>query len=398
MTSRGGASPRYLATSNGIGYLAYVNNATLYAVPFDPDKLETRGTAVPIVDDVASNPTLGAAQVSFSSAPSGHGTLVYRKANGGGAPPMTIVEWVDATGRKEPLLAKPGVYRNPSLSPDGKRVALAISDGGNSDIWVYDSQRDTMTRLTFGGGHHNFPIWSPDGQYVVFTSVGQGIFQARADGAAQPQPLTEGNVTQFPWSFTADGKRLAYSELASNYQIWTVPLEDQGGRLKAGKPEQFLKSGFADRLPAFSPDGRWLAYESNESGKYEVYVRAFPPHNAVGVQSGKWQVSNNGGAAPRWSRTGHELMYMSGDQIMTASYTTKGDGRGDSFVHEKPRVWLAQLGAAAGNGTLWDLAPDSKRVAVLRSVESAETRKPDHEIVMLQNFFDELQRRVPAMK
>jgi WD40 repeat protein len=394
--SRGGASPRYLATSNGIGYLAYVNNTTLYVVPFDPDKLETRGTAVPIVDDVASNPTLGAAQVSFSSAPAGHGTLVYRKANGGGAPAMVTLEWVDPTGRKGPLLAKPGVYRNPSISPDGKRLALAISDGGNSDIWVYDSQRDTMTRLTFGGGHHNFPIWSPDGQYVVFTSVGQGIFQARADGAAQPQALTGGNVTQFPWSFAPDGKRLAYSELASNYQIWTVPLEDQGGRLKAGKPEQFLKTSFADLLPAFSPDGRWLAYESNESGKYEVYVRAFPPPlpNAAGGQGGKWQVSNSGGTVPHWSPTGHELMYMSGDQIMVASYTMKGD----SFVHEKPRVWIAKVGAAGGNGTLWDLAPDGKRVAVMRPVESAESRKPEHEIVMLLNFFDELQRKVPLAK
>jgi Protein kinase domain/WD40-like Beta Propeller Repeat len=394
--SRGGASPRYLATSNGTGYLAYVNNTTLYAVPFDPDKLETDGTAVPIVDDVASNPTLGAAQVSFSSAPSGHGTLVYRKANGGGAPAMVTLEWVDSTGRKNPLLAKPGVYRNPSLSPDGKRVVLAISDGGNSDIWVYDSQRDTMTRLTFGGGHHNFPIWSPDGQYVVFTSVGQGIFQTRADGAGQPQALTGGNTTQFPWSFTTDGKRLAYAELASNYQIWTVPLEDQGGRLKAGKPEPFFKSSFADLLPAFSPDGRWLAYESNESGRYEVYVRAFPPPapNAGGGQGGKWQVSNNGGTDPHWSRNGHDLMYLSGDQIMAVSYSMKGD----SFLHEKARVWMAKLGATSGYGTLWDLAPDGKRVAVIRPVETAESRKPEHEIVILQNFFDELRRKVPVAK
>ena len=129
---------------------------------------------------------------------------------------MTL-QWVDPTGKKEPLRAKPGVYRYPSLSPDGKRVALAVTEGGSQDIWVYDPQRDAMTRLTFGGGHYRYPIWSPDGQYVVFASVGKGIFQARADGAGQPQALTQSKATQIPWSFTPDGKRLAYFEVAGNY-------------------------------------------------------------------------------------------------------------------------------------------------------------------------------------
>jgi len=164
-------------------------------------------------------------------------------------------------------------------------------------------------------------------------------------------------------------------------------VEEQGGQLKAGKPEQFLKSSFADRVPSFSPDGRWLAYHSNESGKNEVYVRAFPPPSSG--QGGKWQISNSGGSAPRWSRNGHELVYQSGDQIMVASYTVKGD----TFVAEKPRVWIAKLG-----GTQWDLAPDGKRVAVLMPVESAEAPKQEHEVVLLLNFFDELRRRVPTGK
>ena len=157
--------------------------------------------------------------------------------------------------------------------------------------------------------------------------------------------------------------------------------------MKTGKPEQFLKSTFSDLAPAFSPDGRWLAYQSNESGKNEVYVRAFPP--PASRQGGKWQVSNDGGVAPRWSRNGHELMYRSGDQIIAASYTAKGD----TFVAEKPRVWIVKLG-----GTDWDLAPDGKRVAVLTPVESGEGPKQDHEVVFLQNFFDELRRRVPLGK
>ena len=164
-----------------------------------------------------------------------------------------------------------------------------------------------------------------------------------------------------------------------------MPLEDQGGQLKAGTPEPFLKSSFSDQAPSFSPDGRWLAYQSNESGTNEVYVRAFPPPSSG--QGGKWQISNSGGTAPRWSRSGHELLYQSGDQIMAASYTVNGD----TFVAEKPRVWIAKLGGTA----VWDLAPDGKRVAVVTPVESADAPKQEHEVVFLQNFFDELRRRVP---
>jgi len=386
MVARGGQSPRYLATSGTVGHLIYVNKATLFAVPFDPDKLETHGTAVPVLDDVAYEALAGTGQFDFSGAPSGHGTLVYRRARGD-VSGRTTVQWIDLNGKRDPLLANPGIYQYPLLSPDGKRVALAVTEGGNQDIWVYDMQRDAMTRLTFGGGRNAFPTWSPDGQYVLFTSSGHGILQARADGAGQPQALTESKSLQRPSSFTPDGKRLAYHEGLGKGQIWTVPLEDQGGRLKVGKPEQFLKSSFTDRDPSFSRDGRWLAYRSNESGKDEVYVRMFPPPSSG--QGGKWQISNSGSTFPRWSRSGHDLLYRSGDQIMAASYTVKGD----TFVAEKPRVWIAKLG-----GTDWDLAPDGKRVVVVTPVDAGEALKQDHEVVFLENFFDELRRRVPVGK
>jgi len=213
------------------------------------------------------------------------------------------------------------------------------------------------------------------------------MFQARADGAGQPQALAQGKPFQFPWSFTSDGKRLAYFETAGTYQIWTVPLEDLGGLLKAGKPEQFLKSSFNDVYPSFSPDGRWVAYRSDESGKFEVYVRAFPPPSSG--QGGKWQISNNGGDSPHWPRNGHDLFYQSGDQIMAATYTVKGD----TFVAEKPRVWLTKLG-----GTEWDVAPDGKRLLVLTPVDSPQAPKQEHEVVFLENFFDYLRQRVPLAK
>ena len=380
IVARGGQSPWYLASSNGAGHVLYINKGTVFAIPFDLDTLETHGTAVPVLNDVAYSALVGSGEFDVSRT----GTLVCRRSSGGTSA-LATVQWVDPSGRKEPLRATPGVYQDPSLSPDGTRVALTVTEGGSSDIWVYDPRRDAMTRLTFGGGAYRYPHWSPDGHYVVFSSVGYGIFQARADGASQPQALTQGKSNQVPWSFTPDGKRLAYFEGGVNTQIWTVPLEDQGGQLKAGKAEPFLASNVIERFPSFSPDGRWLAYQSNESGKDEVDVRAFPP--PASGQGGKWQISNSGGTVPRWSRTGHELVYRSGDQLMAASYTVNGD----TFVAEKSRVWIAKLG-----GTQWDLAPDGKRVAVLTPIESAEAPKQEHEVVFLLNFFDELRRRVPA--
>jgi Tol biopolymer transport system component len=163
--------------------LIYVKKATLFAIPFDPDTLETRGTAVPVLDDVAYDSRTSTGQFDVSRT----GTFVYRRARGDASPLMTV-QWVDPTGKKQILRGTPGAYREPSLSPDGTRVALTV---GSQDVWVHDQKRDSMTRLTFGGANYSYPTRSPDGKYVVFTSLGIGMFQARADGAGQPQALTQ---------------------------------------------------------------------------------------------------------------------------------------------------------------------------------------------------------------
>jgi serine/threonine protein kinase len=371
---RGGANPYYLPS----GHLIYTNKATLFAIPFDLNRLETRGTAVPILDDLAYLSLTGGVDLDFAQ----NGAVVYRPGGAIGASEMRTIQWIDGAGKREPLLAKPGDYCCPMISPDGKRLVLI----GDQNVWVYDLQRDAMTRLTFEG-ENTTPAWSPDGKYVVFSETRKGIYWTRADGAGQSQPLTRSkNIQlQFGASFTPDGKRLAYQENAGKYQIWTLPLDAQDGQLRAGKPEQFLKDQFNDFAPAFSPDGHWLAYISDAPGKSEAYVRAFPP--PASGQAGQWQISNNGARGPVWSRNGRELFYRSGDQLMAVSYSVNGD----SFVPEKPRVWIDKLG-----GTWWDLAPDGKHVAVVTPVTSTEAPKPDHEAVLLLNFFDELRRRVPV--
>jgi serine/threonine-protein kinase len=387
--ARGGVSAQYLPTSNRTGHLVYANKGTLFAIPFDLERLETRGTALPVLDDVAYATGAGAmlaAQFAFSPS----GTLVYRKGIGA-ASAMTTVQWLDSAGKNQPLLDKPGLYGYPRLSPDGKALAMQVSEGSSADIWVYDQQRATTTKLTFGGGDLLLSCLEPGWPLRGLRSRREWHLLSPRRRGGQPQPLLQSKTNQVPWSFTPDGKRLAYYEVDSRVHIWTVSVDEDSGQLRAGKPEQFLKSQFDERFPAFSPDSRWLAYESNASGKDEVYMRPFPP--PASGQGGLWPISNGGGTFPVWSPNGRDLLYQSGDQIMAVSYTVKGD----AFVPGKPRVWIAKLGAAAGqnvNRPKWGLAPDDKRVAVITPVEALEAPKPDHTVVFLMNFFGYLRQRV----
>jgi serine/threonine-protein kinase len=382
---QGAGAGRYLPS----GHLLYGTRGTLFAIPFDIDRLEVHGNALPVADGVAYNPA-GFPEYDVSD----NGTLIYRRG-GTATNQLSTLQWLDGTGKKTPLRDKPDDYEWPSLSPDGQRLALDVGEQGTRDIWIYEWQLDKMTRLTIRA-NPGAPTWSPDGRYVIFGRGAAGaLFWTRADGAGQPQPLTQSRYFQVSPSFTPDGKRLAYIELSGGIsQIWTVPIEDRGGQLRAGTPERLVElptrgaGGYA--IVAFSPDGRWLAYTSTESGRGEVYVRAFPA--SPSGPGGRVLISNAGGTFPIWSRAGRELFYQSGDQIMAVSYTVTGD----SFVAEKPRVWAAKLAGSASVGRRFDVAPDGKRLAVLTPVEPLEAPRADHDVVFVLNLLDDLRRRVPT--
>jgi eukaryotic-like serine/threonine-protein kinase len=372
-----GMSPRYLPT----GHVVYVANGTLYAVPFDVKRLEVRGTTTAVMEDISSSVAFGVAQMDFSK----DGHVLYRSGRTTG---RTIVQWLNADGKIEPLWAEPAFYQLPQLSPDGNRLLLVLAGGANSDIWVYDPQRGTKTRVTTGTGVNSYPIWSPDGQYVVFQLGGQ-LHWVSADGAERPQPLIKTAGPAFPASFMPDGRRFMFFELkpGGGSLIQTAPIVSESGRLKAGKPEFFRESSSGNPFPTFSPDGRWVAYASIESGVYEVYVRAFPD---TGKQ---WAISTGGGSFPVWSRTRKELFYRTEDQfLMVTSYSLVGD----SFVAVKPRVWSDKRFFNTGFLQNFTLAPDGKRFAVLMSAESPEPGVTEPHAMLVLNFFDEIRRRVAA--
>jgi WD40 repeat protein len=376
------------------GHLVYIHQGTLFAVGFDLDRLEVRGTPAPVLEDVAGNAGSGGGQYDAAR----NGTLVYLR--GKSSNESWPVVWMDSSGKMQPLLAAPRLYYGPRFSSDGKRLALAVGRLGSGDIQVYDWQRDTMSRLTFTQ-RNLYPVWTPDGKHIAFVSQSLGAYSIRwirADGAGEAQPLLEGKDTGVPYSFSPDGKRLAFygSGVDTGFDLWTLPLDvSDPEHPKPGKPEPFLRTPFGEIEPAFSPDGRWIAYSSDESGRNEVYVRPFPGGAPSG--SGKWQISAGGGLHPIWSRDGRELFYETlDDHIMVAAYTASAD----SFAANKPRPWSNTQILQPSGFPVWnlDLAPDGKRFAVFPRPDATGEQKGSVHVTVLLNFFDELRRRAPAGK
>ncbi len=383
---RGGYHARYLPS----GHIVYMHEGTLFAVPFDLKRLEVTGQPAPILEGVVTNPAVGVAQFSFSET----GNLAYIAGGSGGE--NVSISWMDREGKFTPLRDTPGNYYNPAFSPDGKRLALEISDGKRNDIWVYEWERDTLARLTFAGETNSYPVWTRDGQRITYSSQEKGgplnLWWIRADGAGNPQRLTESKNVEYPRSWRPDGKVLAFTQLnpSTNFDILTLLMEgDEKTGWKPGEPTPFLNTGFLEVQPAFSPDGRWLAYSSNESEDYEVYVRPFPG------PGGKWQISTGGGQYPKWSRNGKELFYRTTEsKLMVASYTASGD----SFSADKPQLWSPGQFTDRGLGFYnFDLHPDGKRFAVLKA-PGTERDAAMNKVNIVLNWFEEVKQKVPMGK
>jgi Tol biopolymer transport system component len=382
----GGFYARYLPS----GQVVYMHEGTLFAVPFDLKRLEVTGQPAPILEGVLTVPLYAGAQYSFSET----GSLAYVAGRSGGT--NVSIYWMDPEGKFTLLRGTPGGYYNPAFSPDGKRLALDIGDAKRRDIWVYEWERDSLTRLTFAGETNVSPVWTPDGQRIVYSSREKGgalnLWWIRADGAGAPQRLTEDKNPQYALSWRPDGKFLAFHEInpSTGVDVMTMPIEgDEKSGWKPGEPKPFVNSAFTEAEPAFSPDGRWLAYTSNESGSFEVYVRPFPG------PGGKWQVSTDVGLYPKWSRNGKELFYRTLDsKIMVVTYTASGD----SFHADKPQLWSPGQFTERGLGTYnFDLHPDGKRFAVLKT-PGTEQVAVVNKVSFIFNFFDEISSKVPAGK
>jgi serine/threonine-protein kinase len=381
-----GSYARYLPS----GHLVYVHNGTLFAVPFDSKRLELTGQPAPVMEGVTSNPGHGGAQFSFSDS----GTCVY--VAGSAVNSEISIYWMDAAGKFTPLRETPGDYDHPAISPEGKRLAMDITKGNRTDIYVYDWERDTLTRLTFKGDTNLDPVWTPDGQRIVYRSAEKGavanLSWIRADGGGDAQRLTQSNYSQFPWSWSPDGKTLAFEQNnpGTGFDIMTMSVEgSEKTGWKPGEPKPFVNTPATEVQPAFSPDGRWIAYMSNESITTEVYVRPFPG------PGGKWQISTGGGLFPQWSRNGKELFYRTNDsKIMVVSYTTSGD----SFHADNPRLWSPGQFTNRGTSLNYALHPDGKRFAVLKAGNAETAPPPINKVSFIFNFFDELRRKVPAGK
>jgi serine/threonine-protein kinase len=381
IVQRGGFYGRYLPS----GHLTWVRGGTLFAATFDLATLAVMGPAVPVLSRVLSTVIAGNAQVDVSHT----GTLVYLP--GVETASVAPLNWLTRDGKTTPLRATPAIWNAVQIAPDGRRLAFFLSEEAKTDVWTYDAARDALTRLTVDPGTHRNPAWTPDGRRLVYGSTRSGgaenLYWQRSDGSGDATRLTTSPNAQFPGSWHPSGRFLAFVETRpqTGPDLLILPVEgNEASGWKPGTPTVFLGGPFYEAEPRFSPDGRWLAYDSNESGAFEIYVRPFPG------PGGKWQISTGGGFDAVWSRARRELLYLAPDgRIMIAAYTAVGD----AFQAEKPRVWSetpVQRRPLPWNS--FDLHPDGERVAM---APVTETTGPTH-VTLIFNFFDELRRLAPT--
>jgi hypothetical protein len=371
-----GLYARYAAS----GHLLVVTaEGKLLAIPFDPDKLEMTGSPVAILEGLRSGPFEENMAVSRS------GTFVYAT---GGSSASSVPFWVDREGKAapvDPTWDPQGTLESVALSADGKSLAVTLNRLAAQDVWVKQLPSGPFSRITFGDNARFRPSWSADGRSVLYLAdvggTGSGVpSMSRADGTGAPQPLLKS-----PFSFAQ-----AQQSRDGRWLVLRRSLNEAGAGdiygVKTGDSTlvPLLNSPATETGPALSPDGRWLAYSSNESGTPEVYVRPFPD-----VAAGRWQVSLNGGTAPRWANSGRELFYVNGRlEMVTAPIRAAGS----TLEAGQPKILFpANTYLLIPSFATYDVAPDDKRFVMLRSAAATE----DTEIILTQNWFQELKARAP---
>jgi serine/threonine-protein kinase len=357
---QGAATARYLPS----GHLVYTRAGTLLAVAFDADRLAVSNPPLPILNDIRES-TLGA-DYDVSSA----GSIVYVSQPPGALDRKPV--WVDRKGDAQALPGlSPAYYQNPRLSPDGTKAAFMVT-GSLIDIWVYDLVRTTFARIT-SGGSSQFPVWSPDGNHIVYRATRDGsrnLFWRPAYGTGTENRLTDGDKIQAPWSWSSDGT-LAIQE---GERIFFLPWNEPRNAAPFSTAPSYNQT-----KPRFSPDGKFLAYVSNESGRQEVYVESYRGSKK------KWQVSTDGGHEAVWAHSGRELFYRNGEKMMVIDIRP-------GPVFSAPRLLFAGRNYVRGEPSLdFDVSPDDQRFLM---IQSPETESTPTSINVILNFDQDLKRKI----
>jgi Tol biopolymer transport system component len=392
---RSGVAAVYCPTGHLVYTLVSNNIANLLSVPFDLDKLEVTGGPVSILEGIRTAAISDSGTLVYVPQPAAARVPIGKAAATVAASSGRTLVWVDKQGKEDPLGAVPEQYSALKISPDGTRVALTIQTTGNQDIWVWDIPHKTPTKLTFDKGTDSSPIWTPDGKRIVFySSTGgrlSGIYWKSADGIGEAEFLaSKPDGAILPWSLSHDGKILAVVE----FNLSSLGL-DIGVLSMEGKREikELLQEKYIELEPQISPDGRYMAYQSDESGKGEIYVRSFPD-----VNKGKWQVSSSGGNSPLWSPDGRELFYRSGDATMAVDVETQ-----PTFKRGNPKTLFQGTYFSGTSGkmvtTPWDIHPNGKKFLMIKpaaSTRAASAEGATRKINIVLNWFEELKARVPT--
>ncbi len=335
-------------------HLLFPRGSTLLAQPFDLRKLQPAGEPVRAVEQVAIQTFSSGAAFSVSK----NGTLAYLDGDAGAASHLI---WFDREGKRLGTVGEAAVYTNPSLSPEGSKLAVGRMDieAKTRDIWVFDLARGSSTRLTFDPADHLNPLWSPDGRRIAFTSSRKGprdLYWKASDGAGEEEVVLESNDDKSSEDWSRDGKLILFNRLFRD--VWVLRLEPER------KATPVLHGPFTESQGQFSPNGRWIAYRSNESGREEVFVQTFPPG------SGKWQISTGGGSEPQWRRDGKELFFMAEGKLLAVETKTETAG----FEAGVPKVLFEtpRLGAIGRNRYV--VSPDGRRFLLVVTVEATAAR------------------------